>query len=314
MIIKYVNQNVLIFANKCLFLSQSPERPVTVRIDLTKAFNCDTMIKTFVGGTDMKRAALALSFIAALSVLVSCAEKQETVMIDPVEVTAEVTSEAETTAAESAASTKSATDSTENTVETETGSTEATAPTEIAAEPIELNDAGEGTKFSSGKVRGNVYTSEYAGIKVTFSEDMTLNDRAKNEAELKKIWSSLDERTRNEQEARITDLVANSEDTTYVFQYYNTKLLFPDKDSVTIGEFMAQQIAYSESDGIKVSAPETISIGGCEYTKESVIIDQIDLELVFYVRKIDDDFILVINSQGEAGFDHTILEKSIEAI
>ena len=108
--------------------------------------------------------------------------------------------------------------------------------------------------------------------------------------------------------------MANGKEITYVFQYYNTKLMFPDKDSVTLEEFMAQQIAFDESEDVRSSKPEKITLGGKEYTKETVVIEQLGLELVYYVRKIDDDFVLVINSQGEEGFDHTILENAIEAV
>ncbi|SHM75205.1 hypothetical protein SAMN04487860_11296 [Ruminococcus flavefaciens] len=258
--------------------------------DLTKARNYVTMIKIFVGGIAMKRAVLAVSVLLTLSAAVSCGNKKAT--IDPIEITAE---------------------------EMQTAEEYKSIPTEAASAVVtesadEMSDAGEGTEFKSGTASGNVYTSEYAGIKVTFPEDTALNDRAANEKELGKIWSKLDENSKNEQGNHITDLVANCKETTYVFQYYNTKLLFPDKNNVTAEDFMEQHIAYEGNEEIKTTAPEKITLGGKEYTKETVVIDQIDLELVYYARKIDDDFILVINSQGESGFDQTVLEKSIEAI
>jgi hypothetical protein len=151
-------------------------------------------------------------------------------------------------------------------------------------------------------------------MKVTFPDNTALNDRAANDEEIRKNWSSLDKRTQEEQNSRITDLVANGMDTTYVFQFYNTKLMFPDKENVTVEEFMEKQIAFNETEDIMLSKPEKTTLGGKEYTKETVVIEQLGLELVYYVRKIDDDFVLVINSQGEVGFDHTMLEKAIEAI
>lgn len=242
----------------------------------------------------MKKAALTMTVIFALASAVSCGNKTAT--IEPIEITAE---EAHTV---------------DDYKPIETEPVTVTTTEAVTEEATEFADAGEGTNFKSGTVNGKVYTSEYAGFKVTFPEDTALNDRAENEKELKKMWSTLDERSKQEQGMHITDLVANSTDTTYVFQYSNTKLMYPEKENVTVEEFMEDRIEFNETEDIKVSAPEKITISGMEYTKETIVLEQLSLELVYYARKIDDDFILVINSQGEAGFDHTILEKAIEAI
>ena len=242
----------------------------------------------------MKRAALTMTVLLALSSAVSCGNKTAT--IEPLEITAE---EAHTI---------------DDYKPIETEPLTVTTTEAVTEEATEFADAGEGTNFKNGTVNGKVYTSEYAGFKVTFPEDMSLNDRAENEKELKKMWSTLDKSSKEEQGLHITDLVANSKDTTYVFQYCNTKLMFPEKENVTVEEFMEKLIEFKETEGIKISAPEKVTLGGSEYTKETIVLEDISLELVYYARRIDDDFILVINSQGEAGFDHTVLEKAIEAI
>lgn len=241
----------------------------------------------------MKKAALTMTMLFALASAVSCGNKTAT--IDPIEITAE---EAHTI-------------DDYKPIETE----QITVTTEAVTEaPREFADAGEGTNFKSGIVNGNVYTSEYAGFKVTFPEDTALNDRTENEEEIKKMWSAFDDRSKQRLSLDIVDLVANSTDTTYVFKYYNTKLMFPEKENITIEEFMENLTEFNETEDIKISDLETITLGGREYTKETIIIEHLNLELVYYAGKIDDDFVLVINSQGETGFDNTILEKAIEAI
>ena len=241
----------------------------------------------------MKKAIIVLSLLVVVSAAVSCGKKKAT--LDPIEITAE---EMQTVADYQPIETDPIVTTTEAVTEAQTL----------------FGNAGEGTSFKNGKAEGNVYTSEYAGMKVTFPDNTALNDRAANDEEIRKNWSSLDKRTQEEQNSRITDLVANGMDTTYVFQFYNTKLMFPDKENVTVEEFMEKQIAFNETEDIMLSKPDKTTLGGKEYTKETVVIEQLGLELVYYVRKIDDDFVLVINSQGEVGFDHTMLEKAIEAI
>ena len=55
-------------------------------------------------------------------------------------------------------------------------------------------------------------------------------------------------------------------------------------------------------------------MGGKEYSKVFIKLEGYGLDLIYYVRKIDDDFTLVIMSQGETGFDHTKFEKSVSSV
>ena len=250
----------------------------------------------------MKKTALAVSLLLAILSAVSCSGKSENAADKAETTTIVTTAEAETT-------------------------TEADATTEAAISEVELPDPAEGTGFKSATIEGNVYTSEYAGMEISFSDDMEIDDRAATEEEIKQMWSMFDSEYQEMLKKEIIEVQAHHDYEGFIVTYYNTKLMFPDEENVTEDHFIEkgdivlpatdseeelQQIL--DEEGAVVTGPEKITMGGKEYSKVFIKLEGYGLDLIYYVRKIDDDFTLVIMSQGETGFDHTKFEKSVSSV
>lgn len=172
--------------------------------------------------------------------------------------------------------------------------------TEDEEEDIEILDPIEGTAFKKGKIEGNVYTSEFAGIKFTLPEGLEFM----KQEDLDNMFRQALEMTSGEDRRRIMTKVTEAEvihpatRTMLDVSYYNLSQLCPDKLEMTEEEFFKNEIIpFVGNMGVKVTDPMTVDLGGREFTM--VIIGDIKKTApreYLYVSRIDEDFIIFITA------------------
>ena len=93
--------------------------------------------------------------------------------------------------------------------------------------------------------------------------------------------------------------------------FYNVRLRCPLTPDMSTEEFLNRRFEedYEKSGDPVEHTTETVSIGGQEYIK-AVRTGVLNYN-VFYARRIDDDFIMVINATGDATAD---MESIIDTI
>lgn len=243
----------------------------------------------------MKKAALFASLILALFASVSCSESKK-----------ETKNDTETTTAAETATTEAA--STDISAETSTG----------AAEEVEKFDPAEGTSFKAGKIEGNVYTSEYAGIKFTLPDGVEFMDMKELEEMVQQSISMLEGDDKKQLMAKITEAEIFEPDTMTIVDigFHNIKYLHPDHADMTAGEFIEEDVvAPVRQLDVNITEPETVKLGGREFTK--VKISEKENEGTYqnlYASRVDDDFIMFITAfPGKIG-DEAKFESCFEAL
>ena len=242
----------------------------------------------------MRKAALFASLIIAVFAGVSCGEKSDTKKdTEPVTTAEAVTTTAEVTAA-----------SEENATE--------------AIEDIEEFDPKEGTSFKEGKVEGNVYTSEYAGIKFTVPEDVEFMDKQELDEMVQQSIASLQGNDKLQLMAKVTEAEIFEPDTMTIVDigFHNIKRLHPDNADMTAEEFIEEDVvAPVRALDVDITEPETVKLGGREFTKVKIS-EKTDANTYqnLYASRIDDDFIMFITAfPGKIG-DEAAFESCFEAI
>lgn len=240
----------------------------------------------------MKKAALFASLILALFTSVSCSESKN-----------ENKNDTETTTAAEAATTEAV--STEGTSETST-------------EAVEEFDPREGTAFKAGKIEGNVYTSEYAGMKFTLPEGVKFMDMKELEEMVQQSISMLEGKEKKQLMAKITEAEIFEPDTMTIVDigFHNIKRLHPDKADMTADEFIEEDVvAPVRQLDVNITEPETVKLGGREFTKVKISEKKdADTYQNLYASRIDDDFIMFITAfPGKIG-DEAKFESCFEAL
>lgn len=201
----------------------------------------------------------------------------------------------------------------ENTAETNVQST-GVQDAEVTTASTTAADA----EFREGTLEGKVYTSDYAGFRFRGSESMDYMSREDRytEQQMRNRFKSQEEKYIIDSEnvdAAATDYEKNAR---VDFTFINTKSRFPDKTDVTFDDFITKR----EFDGAEwieynVTEPETVELGGKEYTKTRISVDYApDRVTIVYLRKIDDDFTLKITYSTIADDDGSEFESRFEAI
>lgn len=172
--------------------------------------------------------------------------------------------------------------------------------------------------FREGTLEGKVYTSDYAGFRFRGSESMNYmsRDDRYTEQQMRNRFKSQEEKYIIESE--ILDASATDMETyaTVKITFIDTKKRFPDKTDVTFDDFIVTR----EFDGTEwvefnVTEPETVVLGGNEYTKVKVSVDYLpEYATLVYIRKIDDDYTLKISYSTIADDDGSEFESRFEAI
>ena len=211
----------------------------------------------------------------------------------------------------------------ETTVTSETNDTAAVSA-ETNNEEVQVSDTNtaqlenkpaEDNTFSAGVSNGNVYTSDFAGIKITLPENAGFLNSADLDTHYimpTRFMSSA------EKETYFTSTLDASacygedlENVKYVdVWFFNTKLRYPDDPDITAEEFMQRnELSFSpDIEATDISAPETVELCGKSYIKASYTV--FDQAHVNYVRRINDDYIMAIRTSG---FTNDNFESRLEA-
>lgn len=219
----------------------------------------------------MKKAALFISLLAALISAVSCSKSGNITVPDDPQETDTVIAETETD---------------------EIGSEE--------EKETEMIDPTEGTAFKKGKIEGNVYTSEFAGIKFTLPDAMSFM----SEEELANMISQSLKMTNGEDRKRVMSKITEAEvfdirtSTLLDISYYNLNLLNPDKIGITEEEFFKEMIIpFANSVGVSVTEPLEKELGGRKFIMIKMGDEKKTAPAEYlYVSRIDKDFIIFITA------------------
>ena len=255
----------------------------------------------------MKKTALFMAIMFALLAASSCGEKKKST-----DKTSETAAVEETTASETTTM-----PAFEFVTVPVTDASEAELEAELAAiDPI------AGTAFTKGSIEGNVYTSEFAGIKFTAPDEWTFKSDEDIETQKQQSMANMTAELKKISAMEITDAaLINSESTKAIdFTYSNVKLKYPDDSGLSEEEFLDKDIfmgnleEYKEKYGLKMSDPEKVTLGGKEFIKFMILKDVENSDDVIYIGRIDDDFILTIAAYGGAVTDTAAFESCFEAM
>ena len=247
----------------------------------------------------MKKTAIITALAAAVCVLPSC-DRQVNTDQDTYD-----------SASEAANAVTAAADSEKNsiTADNAAGSEQDGSSFDI----VSYADTVAGTAFSNGVVDGRVYTSEYAGIRLTAPEGAQLFDAEEVYTDYMMPTRFMNERDKGIYFTGIEDAEVCYSDMggRINIWFYNVRLRCPLTPDMSAEEFLNRRFEedYKKSGDPVEHTIENVSIGGQEYIKAvrtGVLNDN-----VVYARRIDDNFIMVINATGNAAAD---MESIIETI
>lgn len=261
----------------------------------------------------MKKIALTLAFLLTLCSFTACgndSSSEKKSDSSSVETTTEESTEAETT--------EEASESTTTAADEEEATTKADAEEKGT-------EAAEGNGLTRGTVEGNVYTSEFAGIKFTAPEGWTF---AKDDYILSMMNISLDtlgdDLAVNKallDQAVIYDALCMDQKTgaNIIFEYENLAKEVPDPDKYTMDDIIAsfdKQLAAITAIKYEKIKADKVTIAGQEYEKLVYHADynSISMDQVFYIRREGNLVFCIIASNGQSGEDMTVYEKNIEAL
>jgi hypothetical protein len=193
------------------------------------------------------------------------------------------------------------------------------------ADSEETTKSDEDTDFVKGVIDGDVYTSDFAGIKFTAPEGWTF---AKEDYILSMMNISLDvvgdDLAVNKallEQAVIYDALCMDETTgaNIIFEYENLAKEVPDPDKYTMDDIIDsfdKQLSAISSIKYEKKESDTVTLAGQEYTKlvYSAEMSTLSMEQVFYVRREGDLVFCIIASNGQSGEDMTKYEANIEAL
>lgn len=193
--------------------------------------------------------------------------------------------------------------------------------TEAAEEDIEYEDPIAGTAFVKGNVEGNVYTSEYAGIKFTAPDEWKFKSEEDIFNEQQQMLSGMTGELKRIAAMEITDAAIFNDKTNknIDFTYSNVKLKYPDESGMTEEEFLDKDIfmgnlkEFKESYGLDIKDPEKVKLGNKEFTRFRIVNAEKGDD-VLYIGRIDDDFMLTIAAYGGAASDDSAFESCFEAL
>lgn len=220
----------------------------------------------------MKKAALFISLLAAIISAVSCSKSGNITVPDDPQDTDIVIAQTETD---------------------ENGSEDGTE--------TETLDPTVGTAFKKGKIEGNVYTSEFAGIKFTLPDKgvsfMSEEDLANMVKQSINMTSGEDRRRMMSKitEAEIFDIRTS---TLLDISYYNLNMLAPENLEMKEEEFFREMIMpFADSIGVSVTEPVEKELGSRKFIMLKMGDEKKTAPAEYlYVSRIDKDFIIFITA------------------
>ena len=260
----------------------------------------------------MKKAALFTALLLTLCSFTACGDDTSSEKSDKSnssssteETTAEKETEAETTEADE-----------ENTTESDD---------EKTSQPA----AAENTDFKRGTVDGDVYTSDFAGMKFTAPEGWTF---AGDDYILSMMNISLDtvgdDLAVNKailDQVAIYDAMCVDQKTgaNVIVEFENLAKEVPNPDQYTVDdciESLDKQLSAMSAIAYEKKSTETVTLADQEYTRVIYKADvnangiSTTMEQVFYVRREGKFLVCIIASNGQSNEDMTTFEKNFEAI
>ena len=167
-------------------------------------------------------------------------------------------------------------------------------------EEIEILDPTEGTAFKKGKIEGNVYTSEFSGIKFTLPDVINFM----TQEELDKMAEQSLKMTNPEDRMRLMSKITEAEvfdirtSTLLDISYYNLNILGPENMGKSEEEFFREFIMpMANNMGVTVTEPVEVELGGRTFTMLKMGEEKKTAPAEYlYVSRIDNDFIIFITA------------------
>ena len=168
-------------------------------------------------------------------------------------------------------------------------------------------------KFTTGVSNGNTYTSEYAGFRLVAPENAEFLDQAN-------LYTEYMMPTRFMYEEEKTYYLTAKKDASVSYYdpygnisvwFYNIKERYPLTENMSAESFIQREFRndHGKGDLEEINGPDAVNICGQEYLRISSVDSSIAYS--YYVRKIDDEYIVVINARGSAVDD---IESRFEPI
>lgn len=256
----------------------------------------------------MKKITAIIAFAAAVCTLTSCGNNTTAPNAE---------SSAVTTIAAVSETSPQLTEETElNTEEAASAETDVSETyTEVSEETVSQSDSSERFEIKKGTSEGNVYISDYAGIKLTLPETAHFLDEADLYTHYMMPTRFMSPEDKDFYLTGILDASASySEDTDSVKMadvwFYDTKLRYPETPDISPEEFIRRsELELTDIEVTDVSGPEEVTISGVSYCKASY--NAFSQHHISYARRIDDEHIMVIRTSGFSAED---IEKRIESL
>ena len=167
-------------------------------------------------------------------------------------------------------------------------------------EEIEILDPTEGTAFKKGKIEGNVYTSEFSGIKFTLPDVINFM----TQEELDKMAEQSLKMANPEDRMRLMSKITEAEvfdirtSTLLDISYYNLNILGPENMGKSEEEFFREFIMpMADNMGVTVTEPVEVVLGGRTFTMLKMGEEKKTAPAEYlYVSRIDNDFIIFITA------------------
>ena len=269
----------------------------------------------------MKKTAVIITLAAAMLSLASCGRQMhitsslDTSYHDSTNTAAAVAAKDEKSDAPTVQSTTAAAASDEEAVQT----AETAEPvSEAAVQATESNytsqpaDQVMETAFNKGKIVGNAYISDLAGLKLVFPADAELYGKDALYTNYMMPTRFMTEEEKEHYMTGVIDFSATYGEASKInVWYYDLKQRYPETPDMTPEEYLQLEIAnYKQSFTVAdISVPEKITLGGSEYTKISYTCDS--YPTIKYAKKISSDNIIVIEASGTTAAD---IENRFETI
>ena len=169
------------------------------------------------------------------------------------------------------------------------------------------------TAFDKGRLEGNTYISEQAGLKLVFPENADFMDEANLYTQYMMPTRFMSEEERNHHLTGVPDLSVTYGDSSSRVNvwFYDLKQRYPDEPHLSIAEFIQrEELNYSSNFEVTdIQGPEKITLGGNEYTKISYICSS--YPHISYYRMIDDDTLVAVQTSDASAED---IESRFKAI
>ena len=164
------------------------------------------------------------------------------------------------------------------------------------------DDAPAEKSFTKGVSDGNIYTSEYAGFRIVAPEDTEFLDEAN-------LYTEYMMPTRFMYEEEIDYYLTAVKDASVHFGdpygeisvwFYNVKERYPKTLDMTAESFIQREFRndHGKGDLDEIYGPDAVKICGDMYLKISSVDSAVPY--AYYVRKIDDTYMVVIKATGSA--------------